>query len=60
MGANMARIENGYIISIVIQLISSVILVLVAAYKLNPLNKGIKFKRRNKKKIKTELKKMPV
>jgi len=60
MGANMAKIENGYIISIVIQLISSVILVLVAAYKLNPLNRGIKFRRRNKKKIKPELKKMPV
>ena len=48
MGINVDIIKNGNIISIVIQLILSVILILVAAYKLNPLNQGIKFKRRNK------------
>ena len=46
--ANAGIFEYGNIISIAVQLILSVILILVAAYKLNPLNKGIKFKRRKK------------
>ncbi|BCZ48501.1 hypothetical protein psyc5s11_45680 [Clostridium gelidum] len=57
---NMAQFEYGNIISIGIQIVFSVILVLVSAYKLNPLNKGIKFKRRNKKKVKNEFKKIAV
>ena len=48
MGVDMTPFEHGNIISMVIQLIISVVLVLIASYKLNPLNKGIKFKRRNK------------
>lgn len=57
---NMASFDYGTIISIVIQLISSAILILAAAYKLNPLNKGIKFKLRNKKKVKSKFKKIAV
>lgn len=40
----------GSIISIVIQLVISVMSVLLASYKLNPLNKGIKLKKRKKTK----------
>ena len=47
-GVDMSPFEHGSIVSMVIQLTLSVILVLIASYKLNPLNKGIKFKRRNK------------
>jgi len=48
MGMSSDIFENGAIISIVIQIILSVILILGAAYKLNPLNKGIRFKRKDK------------
>ncbi|NRY61869.1 ABC transporter permease [Clostridium beijerinckii] len=49
MGAGSDIFEKGAIISIIIQIILSIILILGAAYKLNPLNKGIRFKRKNNK-----------
>ena len=48
-GLNMTTINYGFIISICFQLIISALLIIISAYKLNPLNKG-KFKRRRKRK----------
>lgn len=50
MGINIEKFEYVNIISIAVQLTISAILIFVAAYKLNPLNRGIKFKIRKKAK----------
>lgn len=55
MGMSSDTLENGAIISIVIQIILSVMLILGAAYKLNPLNKGIKFKRKDKQYLNSQV-----
>lgn len=55
-GLNTFNFDYGYIISIAIQLVLSVILVLGASYRLNPLSKKFKIRRKNRIKSKNELK----
>lgn len=49
MSMSIRIFEHGTVISIIIQIVLSVLLILGAAYKLNPLSKRFKFKRKNKK-----------
>lgn len=56
IAARMSIFKYVTIISIITQIILSVVLILGAAYKLNPLKKGIKFKRRYKEESKMNYK----
>lgn len=51
-GINSFMIDYGTFISMGVQLVLSVVLVFISAYKLNPLNRGFRFRRKRKKPIK--------
>jgi len=56
IGVGMSIVDHITIISIITQMVLSVVLILGAAYKLNPVKKGIKFKRRYKEESKMNYK----